>query len=390
MKRIVIFFISVLFILSCNTSKRYLEKRQYDLAVRHTVKKLSRNPDKPKEILVLEEAYPKANAINQERISVLHSEGKPERWDEIFQIYVTLKDRQTLVEKVTPLKIDGRTVKFEHVDYDKLIKESKTKAAAYYYTHAKKLMDENYKESYRQAYEEFSSAKEYTNIYKDVDSLMTVCQTKGTIYALLVAVNKSPIKMPDPFLINILEQNTSHINSFWVKYDTKNEGKTYDYNVNIIIKKIDVSPDMISERSYVESTKIRDGWENVLDENGKVKKDSLGNEIKVEKYTTVSCTVIESRQNKSAMISGEVEYYENTSKEVTLVRDFKAEHVFENFFAIASGNLAALSSESKIKTLQKAIPYPTEQEMLGATNATLKDVIANLLKDNSTNLLMKF
>jgi len=390
MKKYAILLLSLLFLFSCSTSKHYLKKGQYDLATKHAVKKLSKNSKNKNEILILEEAYPKANLQNQERINYLQSEGKPDRWDEIYKVYVLMKDRQTIVERVTPLTVDGRTVKFEHVDYDQLIRDSKTKAAAYYYAHGVKLMSENYKVSYRQAYDEFNRAKEYTNIYANIDSLLPICREKGTIHALLIAVNNTSIKLPEQFLINILDQNTSYINSFWVVYHTKNDGTAFDYNVNIKLNNIQVSPDNIAERTYTETATIKDGWENKLDDKGNVMKDSLGNDIKVEKYTTISCNVIETHQTKDATATGEVEYLELESKEVLLLRDFKADQHFENYFAIASGNPAALTSESKVKVLQKAIPYPKDFEMIDGLNSTLKGVITSLLKDNAENLLMNY
>jgi len=390
MKKFTLILFSLVLMFSCNTSKHYMKKGQYDLATKHAVKKLVKNPKKAKEILILEEAFPKANLQNEERINYLHSEGKPDRWDEIYKTYAVMRDRQTIVERVTPLVVEGRTVKFEHVDYDLLIKDAKTKAAAYYYAHGVKLMAENYKVSYRQAYDEFNRAKEYSNLYKDIDSLLPICREKGTIHALLIAVNNTSIKLPDMFLINILEQNTTFINSFWVVYHVKNDGTTFDYNVNIKLNNIQVSPDAISERSYTESTNIKDGWEYVMDDKGNVKKDSLGNDMKVEKYSTISCTVIETRQFKDATATGEVEYLELASNEVLLLRDFKADQHFENYFAIASGNPAALSSESKVKVLQKIIPYPKDYEMIDGLNGTLKTVIGTLLKDNAENLLMNY
>ena len=84
-KQIIILIGVVLFISSCNISRKQLQRGQYDIAVNTAVVKLQRKPTKEKEILVLEEAFPKAVEKDNERIKFLHTEGKPDRWEEIFQ-----------------------------------------------------------------------------------------------------------------------------------------------------------------------------------------------------------------------------------------------------------------------------------------------------------------
>lgn len=390
MKKYFIAFISVLFLFSCSSSKLYLNKGQYDYAIKHAVKKLIKNPDKKKEIINLEKAFTLANNESLERIDFLNMEGLPDRWAEIYTIYTAMKDRQTIVEKVTPLNVDGRVVDFEHVDYDQLILDAKTKAATYFYAHAKKLMEDDYKEAYRQAYDEFSSVKQYTSGYKDVDSLLIVCKEKGTIHALLIFENNTIYKLPEEFMTNILDQETSVISSEWVKYYSTNILTSYDYNVYIDLKLIEISPDNISERRRTESRKINDGYDYVLDENGNVMKDSLGNDIKVPREVTIYCDIIETAQIKNATARGEVEYVEVATNETLLVRDFAADHNFEHVYAIAVGNVDALSNESRSRLGVKPVPFPADQEMLDGLGVTLKNVISNLLYENSTNLLMNY
>jgi len=391
MKKYIISFMAIILVLSCNTSKNYLKKGQYDLAVKHTVKKLLKNPDKEKEILVLEQAYTLANKENTERIAYLNLQGQPDRWAEIFEIYTQLKDRQTIVEKVTPATVEGRTVSFEHVDYDQLIVDAKSKAAAYYYAHAKKLMEEDYKESYRQAYDELINVKTYTSSYSDVDSLLLVCKEKGTIHALLIGVNNTIYKLPESFMINLLDQETALISSEWVKYhSTKDDAMTYDFNVSIKLNQIVISPDNVGERRRTESKKVQDGYEYSLDENGNVLKDTLGNDIKEPKYVTIYCDVIETIQQKSATGRGEVEYFDNQTSEIVIVRDFSADHIFEHSYAVANGDFDALNSDTRSKLGIKPMPYPSDQDMFNGLGATLKNVISQLLSDNSTNLLMSY
>jgi len=391
MKKYFISLFAIFFLFSCNTSIHYLKKKQYDLAVKHAVKKLIKKPTIEKEILVLEDAYPLANQQNIEEISQLHTEGQPDRWADIVDLYTALKDRQTIVEKVTPLYVDGRTVDFTHVDYDQLIIDAKTKAATYYYTHAKKLMSDDYKEGYRQAYAEFNNVKDYTSAYSDIDSLLIVCKEKGTIHALLIAVNGTIYKLSDEFMINMIDHQTSAISSEWVKYhSTKDDGMTFDFNVNVNLKILEVSGENVAQNARVETKEIQDGYNYVYDSNGNVMKDSTGNDIKTPRYVTISCEIKETRQLKTSSARGEVEYIDNSTNESLIIREFAVDHIFDNYYATAIGNHDALSKESRARLGNKPLPFPTDEEMFYNLSITMKDVISKLLDDNSTNLLMEY
>ena len=79
------------------------------------VQKIRKNPTKAKNIDILAEAYPKANSRNLDRINFLRKEGRPDIWDEIFNNYSSLKDRQAMVRTVYPFQHPSRTITFEFV-----------------------------------------------------------------------------------------------------------------------------------------------------------------------------------------------------------------------------------------------------------------------------------
>jgi len=78
---------------------------------------LRKDKSDKKQIAVLESAYNIANEQDNERVRFLKMEGKPNNWDEIYQTYKRLSDRQSLVRTVTPLNDGGRPVEFPYVDY---------------------------------------------------------------------------------------------------------------------------------------------------------------------------------------------------------------------------------------------------------------------------------
>ena len=139
-------------------------------------------------------------------------------------------------------------------------------------------MNQNTKQGYRQAFDEFLKAQNYTGKYPDVDGLMDTCYVKGTTNLILIAVNSSPFVFQNDFMINLIDFSVSQLNGFWHQYYTTDQlGGVYDVYVNVTLTMVDVSPNNKSVKEYSESKKIEDGWEYKTDGNGNVLTDSLRN-----------------------------------------------------------------------------------------------------------------
>ena len=140
MKRIIHFLFIALIVSSCGSSKKMLEKGNYDAAINAAVKKLRKDRDNEKNIEALDRAYQIANQQDQERVTFLEREDNPNNYEEVFAIYTRMKNRQSLVRTVTPLNLNGRTIDYPYVDYDAKIIAAKRKAAEYFYGSGKSLM----------------------------------------------------------------------------------------------------------------------------------------------------------------------------------------------------------------------------------------------------------
>ena len=88
------------------------ESGHYNRAVLISQQKLKYSERLHSELLKL------ARKKDEDRILFLHTDGQPDRWDEIFKIYTNMDSRQRLVETVTPLNLPGETIQFKHVNYN--------------------------------------------------------------------------------------------------------------------------------------------------------------------------------------------------------------------------------------------------------------------------------
>ena len=373
--------IGIAIIYSCHPAEKSMQRGQYGAAVEKAITKLRKKPTSEKELAVLKTAYPLANQQNMDRINYLKQEGNPNSWDEIFKIYSILKRRQSLVKTIVPI-ISAEAFSFREIDYDAEMVQAKIKAADYYYTNGKKLMENNDKLSFRKAYSQFLKAKKYTSDYTDIDQLIKQAREKGTSHVLVGVKNETRFKLSTSYKNNLIAFGTSKINDEWIKYYTANKrgSQGYDYDVNVVLKKMDISPEREKENTFTERKKVQDGWKYLLDEKGNVKKDTLGNDLKEKKFKTITCNVIESLQEKSIRINGVVDYINNQTKQSMQQKPISSVYTFKHSCRSANGDRNALSQKTRQSLGNKPVAFPTDQEMIDRASKQLQSSIYKVLK----------
>jgi hypothetical protein len=382
MNRFIIYIFIILFFSGCVSSRKLYQRGQYDAAIRKSVKKIRGNPEKTKEINILEKSYLAANENDNNRIKFLKTDGKPEMWNEVFLHYSQLKDRQELVRSVLPLKNGSHIIDFPKIDYDKEIIDAKRNAAEYYYVHAKKLLTSNNRFDARDAYNEFKKVKEYYQNYEDVDKYMEQAQIAGITNVLLQFDNNTIIKLPQEYGISLLDFNISYLNSDWIKYTNQKTIITFHNFVKINLKIIDISPEKLNQKESIQTKKIQDGWEVKLDANNNTVKDSLGNPIKVPRMVEVSCKVFETLQQKASHLEGTVEYYETGNQTPMNIKPIASDFFFENRTVVANGDLRALDPETQKLVGKQPVPFPNDIDMIMGATDIFKKVMIDVLKDN--------
>jgi len=390
MKNIVPFIFLLTIILSgCGSSKKQLQKGNYDAAIEKAVKKLRKDPSDVKQIDVLTQAYKVANEQDNERVRFLKMEGRPNNWDEIYLVYKALSDRQSLVRTVTPLNMSGSSVEFPFVDYMPDMVNAKRKAADFYFTHGTELMKSGIKENYRQAYAEFIRAKNYVGDYEGIDNKILEAKTLGMSRVFVSIQNSSILKFPKEFEQDLLALDLPGLNSEWVEYHTQNLNPEtqYDYFVNVNVKNVAVSPDQTVQRDSVIKRDVEDGFSYVLDKKGNVMRDSLGNDIKQKKYKTLQCALVETIQSKACRIDGDVEVIQMNPNKVLKKDPIGAQSNFENISSRALGDIQALDAKQLERTKTAIMPFPTDIEMVVRCSETLKMAIRGAIQNNRRFIL---
>ena len=390
MRKVIFYSVIVsVFFASCSSPKKQMESGNYDAAITRAVDKIRKDRNDTKNIDILDQSYKIALEQDNERIRLLKLEGKPQNWDEIYLIYKKMHDRQSLVRTVTPLKSGNKTVDFPYVDYMEEMITAKNHAADYYYANGQELMKNGTKESYRQAYAEFIRAKDYVGDYEGIDQLIDESKYLGMSRVLVRVDNRSLINFPAEFESDLLALDLPRLDNEWVEYHTRqmDEDTEFDYVVSVIIKSILVSPDNTYQKDTLIKREIEDGFQYVLDDNGNVMKDTLGNDIKVKKYKDVQCALIESVQTKDCVINGEVEIVTVNPARVVKSDPLSADSYFEHISARAIGDEEALMPAELKKIQSEPIPFPSDIEMVISCTEALKMGIRDAMNRNRRFIL---
>ena len=196
--------------------------------------------------------------------------------------------------------------------------------------------------------------------------------------------NNSILRFPPEFEQDLLALDLPALNSEWVEYHTQNlnNNTDYDYFINVNVRNVAVTPDRTIQRDSVVRRDVDDGFEYKLDRNGNVMKDSLGNDIRLRKYKTLQCALIETIQSKSCRIDGDVETIQMNPNKMLKKDPIGAQSNFENISSRAIGDTQALTPELLERTRKQQVPFPTDLDMVMMTSENLKMAIRGAIQNN--------
>lgn len=392
MKKLLLSTIALVLLIACSTS-RQIEKAvsvgNYDLAISDAIGKLRVNKDKKGKadiILMLEEAYYKATERDLSNIDFLKKDQNPENYIRIYDAYVNLDNRQERIKPLLPLYVNGREVNLKFNNYNNQIISYKNSASEQIYNTATALLNSKNKLDYRLAYNDLRDIENINSNYKDVRQLMEVAHQKGTDFVLVDMVNDSGKIIPARLENDLLNFSSYGLNNFWVVYHGTPEDKVnYDYNMRVNLRGINISPEQIKERQIIKEKLIADGKTILLDDAGNTVKDSLGNNIEIDRMKTVRCEYYEFKQFKATQVTGNVEYVNLNTKQLVDAFPVTSEFVFEHIYATSRGDRRALET-SLIPFLNlRAVPFPNEEQMIYDTGEDLKLQLKNIINSYTLN-----
>ena len=386
MKRLLLLLLSISFLISCGGRKQ-LEKAintgNYNQAITDALKKLETNKDKKRKqdyIIMLRDAYYKVVEKDLNTINHLEKDNNPEQFEDVFNVYQNLNARQEAIKPVLPLYVNGKQIDFQFKDYSSQISTYRNKTSDYLYEKGLDLLESNNKSLIRDAHQIYNYIESINPNYEDTRELMQEAHIRGTKYVIVTIANQTNQAIPRDLENDLLNFDTYGLNQFWTIYHaTPEQARSYDLDMQLQLKQINISPEQIKERQILREKSIIDGKKYVLDKKGNVKKDSLGNDIKIDNIIKVKAKLYEFSQQKSSQILGNVIYKDLKTNQVLQSFPVDSGFSFQNMYGTYRGDKRALTTEDLQFIRSRKVPFPINEQMIFDTGEDLKLQLKNII-----------
>lgn len=389
MKKITTLFL--LFVLvSCGVKQttNLLSSGEYDAAIANSVNSLRGSKDKKGKqdyIYLLEEAFAKAKDRDLRSINLMIKDANPQKLEKIYDTYILLNNRQEQIRPLLPLRLmkENRNAKFDFDDYSDQIVSSKNALAKYLYENAKALLYTKDKMTIRRAYDDLVYLEELSPNFKDTKKLIDEAYAKGTDYVTVSMKNDTKMVIPQDLQRDLLDFSTYGLNDKWTVYhNNKLKTVNYDYGITVNFRDILISPEQIKEKQFIKEKQIKDGVKNLVDARGNVVKDSLGNIIKVDNFKTIRININELRQFKSVQVTAKVDYVDLKTNQLLETFPLASEFIFENIYSNYRGDKRAADESYYTYFGRKAVPFPSNEQMVFDSGEDLKLKLKNIIVRN--------
>ncbi|HSR59222.1 MAG TPA: hypothetical protein VLL47_00635 [Robiginitalea sp.] len=395
MKKALLYGLTAFMAVSCGGVKKTQEAvntGNYEQAIYRAIDNLADNKTRKGNqpyVLLLEEAFAKHAARENQEISFLRQDGNPAHLEALYKKYNNLKSIQQRIEPLLPLPIydEHRDARFSFSNYDREILETKNQLSEYLYANASQLMNKAaQKHDYRQAYEDFEYLEQINPGYANTRQLMEAARQKGLDYVMVTMINDTQQIVPERLEADLLNFNTYGLNSLWTEYHTNPlDAVDYDYEMQVAFRDIVISPEQVNEKQIIKERQVKDGTEFLLDREGNVVKDSLGNKIEVDRLRTVRCNFYQYTQQKSVHVNGNVNFIDLRSRQAVNSYPLASQFVFQHVYANYDGDKRALENDLVALLDLAAVPFPSDEQMVYDAGEDLKARLKSILTQQRFN-----
>jgi len=344
---------------------------EFDKAINKTISELKKIKNKKKKIqyeLILKDIYNRAVVNSKDKISRFKKDGNPEFFDDIYFEYDKLIKRQNKLKNLSSERLN-----FNFENYDSELINFRYKTSDYFLKISNSFISNNNKFDYRKAYDYLTVIESINPNYLDTRSLIKLCLVKGKDYILLNVLNESKSVLFEDLEKDILNIKGYDLNSTWKSFFTKNDSfeGTYDFYIDLAFKSFIISPERLVQKEGFSEKNIVDGLTYKLDDEGNVMKDSLGNDIKVDKLIKISVKSIESIQSKSAKVLAEIRFID---KKKNIIEKFplESEFWFRNRFLEYDGDKRVLTKEQVKLSKNRFMPFPPDEVLIFNNSENIK------------------
>ncbi len=261
-----------------------------------------------------------------------------------------------------------------------ILQKAKNKVGDAIVHNANTFLEVSSKVERRKGYEELLRLQRFDPEYHNVSKLLENAKNEGTTYVYVVIENQTAKVIPERLQEELLDFDTYYLDDFWTEYHNNSiQNINYDYDVILSFESIDFSPEREKETRIIQEKEIKDGWQFQEDSEGNIVKDSIGNPIKMDKFRMVSGELQEFIQTKNVHVKAQVKKFKISTGQQIYSQPLTSSFVFEHYYANYYGDMQALDDNYQDSISQKALPFPSNAQMLLDAGEDIKIQLKGLL-----------
>lgn len=356
----------IIFISGCKSASKLYNKGNYDEAVTLAVKKLQKKPNDGELKAILKSSYRYAVEDHERRIhqqSMLSDELK---WEYIYNEYVSLQRLHDAVRSAPELNDV-----VQPIDYASYIITYKEKAGDVRYERALRWMENDDKQSFRNAYRELRAALVFKPNDWNIKEKMEMAYEAAVINVLVMPVERfgymhSSFQLRN-FENDVIRNLQYHTNNEFVKFFSRWDAQNTD-------------PDQVIQMRFnnLDIGRIHD-----VRNSRQVSKEIVVREIVyrpdsvVREYGRVHATITTTRRTMHS--EGTLSMNIRNGRGGWLWNDhFNGDHQWETEFATYTGDERALSAEDK-KLISRQQQHPPDED----------EIIREITKEIDNNMFYR-
>ena len=372
---------------SCRSVEKMVDRGDYESVVEIATKKLRNGKfRKTKHIKALEKAYGKLVRLEMDKLNRLENQNDLVAWERFLELSNRIERRQSLLRPFLPLNSnEGYSAYIETLNTDELRNKAVSSIVDLSYKRGESLFEKfkvnGDKHIVREAFYAFERVADFSPEFKNVSDMIFETEKLGVEHVLIDYARGT-----NPFIeehVHFLSRDgyDLYAPNHWVRLHQDEEAReAFDYYARVSLHDVRFSPEFEKERIFVERKEVKDGWDYVLDDNGNVAKDSLGNDIKEPRFVTVKARVKEIFREKRLEIYSSVELYDAQN---VLVRneDVHLESLFEDYTCIVRGDLRALKERTRKNVKDIPLAFPSDFDMMADSREKFHRIVQGKLHE---------
>ena len=340
--------VTILFF-SCKTAKKMYEKGNYDEAVELAAKKLQKKPNDAATLDILQNAYRFAVEDHETRIRNNSNSNNDLRWEWTYNEYLGLQRLYDAIRKV-PSVFDA----VHPTDYSSYVATYQEEAGNARYDRGLSLMENNSKDSYKQAYYEFRRALDLKPGDLSARQKLDEAYANAVTNVIVMPVIQSGFQHSsynDGFVNidnNVLRYLTSNNSNQFVRYYTPAEANGLNIRTDQIVE---LRFNNIDIDRYRDQRTTREVSKQVVIKETVIRPDSI-----IKEYATVKAKITTTQRTlkSDGLMQVTVKNYDNH----WLWSDtYRGDYNWSTEFSSYTGDARALSNEDK-KCCERREEFP--------------------------------